>query len=178
MMEPIYLIETTMEKEDYRKFLYTATFLRNKLVIPLIALISLVGSVVISAGEPWRKLWTVLLLWGVLFVLSVAVICLRVEAKNKQRIKTDRTAAFGSKAILKFFADSLTMEQPAFASVGTMGYDQFFELLESKDYYIFYLNANQATLIRKKDVADKEGFEKFIREKFAGRYKTTGFIHR
>lgn len=171
--EPIYLIKTTMEREDYRKFLYTATFLRNKLILPIIALISLVGSLLISAGEPWRSVLAVVLLWVVLFVLSLVAICLRVELRNKQRIKTDRTAVFGSTAILKFYPDCLVIEQPAFDSVGRADYQQFYELLESKDYYIFYLNANQATLIRKKDVADQLGFEKLLREKFAGRYKTT-----
>ncbi len=175
MTEPIFQIETTMDKEDYRKFLYTATFLRNKLILPLVALTSLVGSIVISLGEPWWSPWSVILLWVALFILSIAVICLQVESRNKRRIKTDRTDTFGSKAILQFYAESVTIEQPSLASVGTLGYGQFYEVLQSKDYYIFYLNANQATLIRKKDVSDIVGFEKFLREKFVGRYKTTGF---
>lgn len=175
MAEPIYLIETTLEKEDYRRFLYTATFFKEKLTFPLIALMSLGGSVLISLGEPWRSVPTVLLLWAALFVLSVAGICLMVETKNRQRVKTDRSALFGSKVILKFYEDSLSVEQPAFSSSSTLGYDQFYALLESREYYIFYFNANQATLIRKKDIAKEAEFRDFLKGKFWGRYKTTGF---
>jgi len=43
--------------------------------------------------------------------------------------------------------------------------------MESKDYFIFYLTANQASLVRKKDVDNLNAFKDFIVEKFKGRYK-------
>ena len=48
MDQPKIIINTTMSKEDYRKFLYIATFRRNKLILPLLGLISLVGGIIIS----------------------------------------------------------------------------------------------------------------------------------
>ena len=50
-------------------------------------------------------------------------------------------------------------------------YEQFYALMESRDYFIFYLTANQASLIRKKDVDDLDAFREFIVQKFKGRYK-------
>ena len=44
MEQPEIVVNTTMSKEDYRKFLYIATFKRNKIIIPLLVLISLVAS--------------------------------------------------------------------------------------------------------------------------------------
>ena len=46
-----------------------------------------------------------------------------------------------------------------------------YALMESRDYFIFYLTANQASLIRKKDVDDLDAFREFIVQKFKGRYK-------
>ena len=48
MEEAKFIINTTMTKEDYRRSLYIATFRRNKAIIPLLVLISLVASILIS----------------------------------------------------------------------------------------------------------------------------------
>ena len=48
MEEAKIIINTIMTKEDYRKFLYIATFRRNKVILPLLGLISLMGSLLIS----------------------------------------------------------------------------------------------------------------------------------
>ena len=36
MEQPIIIVNTTMAKEDYRKFLYIAAFRKNKAVLPII----------------------------------------------------------------------------------------------------------------------------------------------
>ncbi|SHI61200.1 hypothetical protein SAMN02745176_00812 [Lutispora thermophila DSM 19022] len=46
--QPRMIINTTITKDDYRKFLYIATFRRNKVIIPLIGLISLIGSMIVT----------------------------------------------------------------------------------------------------------------------------------
>ena len=48
MEVPEIIINTTMTKDDYRKFLYIAAFRRNKTVIPLILLIAIIGGLVIG----------------------------------------------------------------------------------------------------------------------------------
>ena len=48
MDQPKIIINTTMSKEDYRRFLYIAAFRRNKAVIPFLMLISLAGGIIIS----------------------------------------------------------------------------------------------------------------------------------
>ncbi|HHU78504.1 MAG TPA: YcxB family protein [Clostridiales bacterium] len=104
--------------------------------------------------------------WILLFALAVIVVILKIEKRNSQRIKTDKTGAFDSINTLKFFDDRIVMENKALKSTGELKYSQFYRLMESKDYFIFYITANQASLVRKKDVDDPDAFRKFIVEKF------------
>lgn len=172
MTAPIYIIDTTMEKEDYRKFLYIASFLKNGYTIPLIGALTLLGAIVIGRMNEMFTFPGVALLWGVLFVCSTAMICYRIERKNKQRLRTDKTGTFGSKSVLKFYDDHMVMETPSVEATMSLAYRQFYQLLESKDYFIFYYNSHQASLLRKKDLQDTAAFRKFIMEKFSCSYKS------
>lgn len=170
MEEPGFIINTVMSKEDYRKFLYIATFKRNKWTIPMIALIALLGSMMVSLGGPFNYL-EFILYWILFFALAIIAVILKIERKNAQRIKTDKTGSFGSVNTLKFYDDKIVIENEALKSKGELRYDQFFMVMESKDYFIFYLTANQASFIRKKDLENPDAFRKFIVGKFQGKYK-------
>ncbi|WP_242973505.1 YcxB family protein [Clostridium thermosuccinogenes] len=172
MEEPKMIINTIMTKNDYRKFLYIATFKRNKFTIPMLALIALLGSLIVSFDNEnfnWIKL---IISWALLFALAIIAVLIKVERRNAQRIKTDKTGAFDSVNTLKFYDDRIVMENEALKSKGELRYDQFYAVMESKDYFIFYLTANQASLIRKKDVDNLNDFKEFIVGKFQGRYKS------
>lgn len=172
MDNPIFRYETTMEKEDYKKFLYTATFKRNKFVIPLIALIAMLGSLIVAFDNGIFNLTVFFICLIFMFILAIGVVCFKVERRNNQRIKTDKTGTFASKSILSFFEDKLIFETPALNSTGTLAYNQIYKLMESKEYFIFYITYNQATLLRKKDMNDIERFREFIVSKFNGKYKS------
>ena len=111
-------------------------------------------------------------IWAFLFVLAIAVVLFKVERKNAQRIKTDKTGAFGSVNTLKFYDDRIVMENEALKSTGELNYDQFFAVMESKDYFIFYFTVNQASLVRKKDIDNLSVFREFILGKFKRKYRT------
>lgn len=171
MSEPKFLIKTMMEKEDYKKFLYIATFRRNTYTIPLVGLITLVGSLIINWNGGYFNFITFFMTWIFMFVLAIGVVCFKMERKNKQRITTDNTGTFGSVNVLKFYDDKVIMENESLKSVGKLRYDQFYQLMESKEYFIFYLTINQASLIRKKDVENVSEFKDFIIGKFDNKFK-------
>ncbi len=171
MEKPKIIVNTTMSKEDYRKFLYIATFRRNKAIIPFLGLISLIGGIIISFDNGYLDFIKLIISWIALFALAIIVVLLKVETKNAQRIKTDKTGAFDSINTLKFFDDRIVMENKALKSSGELKYSQFYALMESKDYFIFYLTANQASLIRKRDIDDLSAFREFIIKKFENKYK-------
>jgi len=161
-----------MSKEDYRKFLYIATFRRNKLIIPLLGLISLVAGLMISFENEHINFLKLIISWIALFALAIAVVVFKVERRNSQRIKTDKTGTFDSINTLKFYEDRIVFENKELKSTGELKYGQFYALLESKDYFIFYLTVNQASLIRKKDVDNLSVFREFLVEKFGEKLKS------
>lgn len=165
------IINTSMTKEDYKKFLYIATFRRNKLVIPMLILISLVGGVIIGLNNGYFDVIKFIISWILLFGLSIGVILFKIQRKNARRIKTDKTGTFDSVNTLKFFKDKIVMENKSINSTAELDYDKFFSLMETKDYFIFYFTGNQAALIRKQDIGDLKVFEDFIIAKFEDRYK-------
>ncbi|HHX76742.1 MAG TPA: YcxB family protein [Firmicutes bacterium] len=109
--------------------------------------------------------------WALLFALAMAIVIIKIEMKYKQRIKTDKTGAFDSVNTLKFYEDRIVIENKALKSTGELKYDQFYALMESKDYFIFYLTINQASLVRKKDIDNPGAFREFIAGKFGSKYR-------
>ncbi|HHZ02947.1 MAG TPA: YcxB family protein [Tissierellia bacterium] len=130
----------------------------------------MVGGIIISLDGSFDYAKFVIS-WIILFAFSVGVVLFKVERKNAQRVKTDKTGAFDSINTLNFYDDRIVMENKELKSTGELKYDQFFYLMESKDYFIFYLTVNQASLVRKKDIDDLHAFKEFIVEKFRGKYK-------
>ena len=139
MEEPRIIVNTIMTKEESSKFLYIATFRRNKLIIPLLCLISLIGSIIIGIGNGDINLVLVITSWVFLFALSIMVVVFKVERKNAQRIKTDKTGAFDSVNILKFYDDKITMENKALKSTGELKYEQFYAVMETETISYFIL---------------------------------------
>jgi len=72
---------------------------------------------------------------------------------------------------LKFYDDRIVMENDELKSKSGLKYSQFFTLVKSKNYFIFYYSAHKVSLIRKKDIKNLDAFREFIVEKFKGKYK-------
>lgn len=87
------------------------------------------------------------------------VIILKVERRNKQRVKTDKTGIFNSEEILDFYEGFLIIKSTVSEGEIKIKYSQFYQVLESEDYFITYFNMNQASLIMKKDM-DEDTIEK------------------
>lgn len=155
----LFTVKTSMGKEDYHKFLYIATFLRSKIIIPFIFLISALMAAFLAYSENQFSVTKFIALWIVLAMVAILTIIFKVEMRNKQRIKTDKTGVFNAEEVLDFYEDFLIIKSTVFEGESKINYSQFYQVLESKDYFITYFNVNQASLIRKKDI-DKETIEK------------------
>ena len=131
----------------------------------------MIGSLDVNFVGGSSNLIKFIISWVFLFALAIGAVLFKVEKKNAQRVKTDKTGAFDSINTLKFYEDRIVMENETLKSMGELKYELFYALMESRDYFIFYLTANQASLIRKKDVDDLDAFREFIVQKFKGRYK-------
>lgn len=162
-----------MEKEDLKKFMYIVTFFRKKSTIPMLVTVSLLGSLWVNYA--WGNITTpgFFVVTIIMLIFIIGVIFFKIERRVKQRIKTDNTGTLGSESVLRFYEEHLEMESESFRSHSELRYDQFYELMETKDYYMFYISVNQAYMIRKKDVKAEEVslFSEFLQCMFEGRYK-------
>lgn len=171
MEGPRIIVNTMMTEEDYRKFLYITTFRKNKFIIPLVVLISLLIGLMAGINDGYFDTTGFFIVFFLVLVIEIAVFILKIEWKKSQRVKTDRTGTFGSVTILKFYDTRIVFENDEPKSKGELKYDQFYSVMESKDYYIFYIAANMASLIRKKDIDDPDSFRDFVVDKFKDRYR-------
>lgn len=156
MEQAKFIIQSTIEKQDYRKFLYYATFLRNKTILPMISLLALAGSAFLAFSKDPFSPMELVVGWIFLFVLAIGVVIYRVERQNKSRISTDKTGTFGTWKRYKFYEDKIIIENDALKGSVEFSYDKIHQLLDTKEYFIFYITANEATLIRKADLKSAE----------------------
>lgn len=54
-----------------------------------------------------------------------------------------------------------------------MEYSKFYQVLESRNYFMFYINSSMAHILRKEDLKgiDMNTFRNFLQEKFEGNFK-------
>lgn len=166
----LFTITTTMESDDYRKFLYLATFRKKPFTIPMILAVAAIGALLATQTNPADDIIRFLLIWMFMLALTVAIICFKVEYKHRQRIKTDKTGAFGTSQTIKFYEDYLRSTNQSVESKNKMRYDQFYKIIETKNYFILYYNANMASLIRKKDMTCEKELRGFLKNKFSKNY--------
>lgn len=170
----LFTVKTKMDKEDYRKFLYLATFKKSPIIIPIILLIAAIGAGIIAFENGNFNIIDFLIAWVFMTLLVFGTICFKVEHKNKKIIKTDKIGTFGTYETISFCEDYVIVINDSVEGKSKIRYEQFYGLLESKEYLIFYYNANMASLIRKKDIEDEYKTEiiRFLKEKLGKSFRT------
>ncbi|WP_313756833.1 YcxB family protein [Tissierella sp.] len=173
MDNKLFTVKTSMTKEDYHKFLYIATFRRSKIVIPFIVAFAALISALLAYGEGQFNAMEFFIFWILLIFVSFATVIFKVERRNKQRIKTDNTGVFNSQDTLDFYEDFLIVKNTAIEGQSKIRYNQLYQVLESKDYFINYFNMNQASLIRKKDMDDEviEKLKNLYQKEMGNKYR-------
>lgn len=172
--ETVFKVETKIESTDYRKFLYISMFKKNKFAIPIVLLISLIFGVMSSHNYEGRFVTSSMMLHFILvFGITMGVLLLKVERIKNKRIKTDKTGFFGEITVLEFYKDRLKISAPYIEASNKMEYNKFYQVLESHNYFMFYINSNMAHILRKKDLKDIDinAFRDFLQEKFEGNLK-------
>ncbi|WP_206459152.1 YcxB family protein [Anaerovorax sp. IOR16] len=170
----LFTVKTTMEQDDYRNFLYFATFRKNRFTIPMLfvlsGLLALISRYFVESFE-WMGF---LITWVCLLGIMIATLCYKVEWKKKRRVQTDHTGTFGSSESISFYQDYLISQSPHVEGTSKVRYDQFYRVYSSKSYFILYYNASMASLIRKKDM-DKEtskGIELLLQKEFKNKFRS------
>lgn len=167
-----YEINTKLEKKDYKKFLYIATFLRRPYTILLIIIISFFGGIMATWDGGMAAKELVIFYWIFMFIISMVTLMWNVERKNKRKSKEGGEVF--SRNILYFYDDKIAITDGQLEKPLALTYNQIYEVLESKNYYIFYFSKTMASLIRKEDMAaNTKDFSDFISFKLGNRYRKT-----
>jgi hypothetical protein len=161
-----------MEKADYRKFSHLTIFRNKTKTATLIIIMAVAGAVIGCMIEGSFSLPQFLLIWLVLIPTELAAIFLRVEYKAFKRSNLVGMGLAIVRQDLSFYDNYLIAEDNLSKGPKKIKYDNLYQALETKDYYIIYTSAENASIIRKKDIDDEDraGFHKFLQAKMGSRY--------
>ena len=169
----LFEITTRMDKEDYRKSSYLSIFKKKYLTIGLIILLAGAGAAFAVFVYGDMDSIRFLITWLGLVIIAFGAISLRVEYKNMKMLSMAKAGLASLTQVIRFYENYLIAESENVKGSNKIKYDRLYQILESKDYYIIYANANSASLIRKKDIEEdvRDEFYRFLKAKLGNRYK-------
>ena len=149
----IFEVTTTMEKEDYRNFLFLTTFQTPDSIISLFIISIILGAIAnVIIGFSMSKLFFCsLFFFLVFFVLLYA----KLEKNVKATYPLDQPAVIEINQTIRFYDSHLTATNRTDANTTTTSYDNIYKIKENDSYIILFLTKELASVIRKKDL-DKE----------------------
>lgn len=166
----IFKISTKIDKKDYKKFIYITTYFKDVKRLILFILLILALSIFLNIDDTdiiKKSIFTFIFFSAVTIISQV----IRISNKINKRIKTDKFGIFDSKTDLYFYNSEINIVDEDKRSNMYLKYSEIYKLIETKDYYLFYINYNQASILRKRDIDEKENFNFFIKRKFENNYK-------
>lgn len=166
-----YLIKAIVRKKDYRNYMYVGTFLNNKITIPYIIIIGLIAGGFMNMQSKSFSIVRFILVWLLFSTLVAGALCFQIEVRIRSRIKTDKLGTFNIENVLKCYDNKIVIENKEIKSVSEITYAQYYKLVETKEYFYFYLSKHQASILNKSCIENVDEFKKFIISKFQGRYK-------
>ena len=169
----LYEVTTIMEKDDRRKFLYLTTFRKKSITIPLIFLIAAVCSfftVYMNGNFNFMKFLSI---WLILIIIAFGAICFKIELKSKKGINIQKTGNYRSQQTITFYENYIIATNKSAKGTYKIKYDKFYQIQETKNYFIIYNSANSASLVRKKDIDVESQYEikDFLHRKLGKRFK-------
>lgn len=172
---PRFSVGTRLEEQDMHKFLFQATFFGNKKMLPMLAGLSLMIAALFNMSKGYLTIWNVLTSWAGYFTLMALLLVIQVEMGNSRRKRMDKSGAMGSLTQMDFYEERMTMTNETLHSQGEVAYGQLSRVSESPEFIVFYLQQNQATVLRKKDLTSPEeakALSDFLKEKLGARFST------
>ncbi|MET3617777.1 hypothetical protein ABID14_001411 [Peptoniphilus olsenii] len=143
----------------------------NKLTIPIILFISLIGAVFIGYNGGIFDIFRFFISWASLFILTILVIMIQIKHKNSQIFKANKLNDKENINTFNFYENELVFRNNATKTDFKISYDKIYYLVENKDFFIFYFNKNQTSFLNKRDIEDINKFKNFICPKFKNNYK-------
>lgn len=171
--ELLFDINTVMEISDNRNFLYIRTFKQNSSIFMAMSILAVVGGLFLAFGL--RQFYPLGILRSIVtaFAIIWCIILVKIELRHRKRVKEEKTGMLGSKINMKFYEDHMVMTSNISRGESKLYYTDFYGLIETRSYYIFYYSRSQATMLKKKDIdeVERKEFHSFTMSKFEGMYR-------
>lgn len=172
-----FTVRTAMGKEDYRKFLRFSVFRKNRFFMPGLAIFALILSFLANYDPAGLSLVSIFICWLIFMAVAFLILHFKIERMIKRRISSDKLGTFDTYSTLTFMENSFTTENSVINSTAEILYEKLFSVLETKEYFFFYLNASQASIICKRDFDSPDhctAFSEFLKQVLGDRYKRLG----
>lgn len=169
----LFTITTFMDKKDYHKFLYFATFRKTPLIMVSLILLSGLGSLLLSFILGIFHPAVLVAIWIFMFLSCIIALSVKIEHIVKKQANENPEQLFEYPSILTFYENELTASNRNAEGSTRLGYKDFLAITETKDYIIFYFTDTTANLLRKQDV-DKEDLTQIrnlLKEKAGKKYR-------
>lgn len=162
---PIYEITTTMEKDDYRNFLFITTFQTPDSIISLLIISIILGAIVsVVTGFSLSTLFFAILFF---FLIFFVLLYSKLEKNVKATYPLDQPANIETKQTILFYNTHLVSTNRTNTDVTTVAYENIYKIKEDDSYIILFLTKELVSVIRKKDL-DSETINEisaFLKEK-------------
>lgn len=166
---PVFTVRSVLSKQDWRKFLYIATFRRNPKVLLCIDGIALIAAFLLSWDrQSGFSVVRMALLFVLFFLAAVAAVACMTERANLRRMGKNRH--FGEETVFQFYEDKLGIRASGSKQQNRLAYAHFEACLESRDFFIFYITREEGIALCKRDAEDPEGLREFLKARFGARF--------
>lgn len=170
----LFAIKSSMDNKDYHKFLYIATFIRKKFMIPTIVVVTFLMAAFVSYSNNIFQIKSFFIYWIILLIITLFAIIIKLEFQNRERAKKDEDGVFKATETLEFFENEVTIKSTAFKGKSKIKYYKIYEVLETKNYFIIYFNRKQASIIKKSNLDEKtlSSLKDLLCDKIGNKYKS------
>lgn len=163
------IVRSSLEKEDFKKYLVIDIFSVNKIIA--VFLISCVVSVSLNYVSKTLDTMHVVRYFAIFFGIVMLMRLLRMLGMYRGIGKMYDEGKLEGHNIYSFADDSLTIQNSAQKGSTVIKYEQIGTVKITKDFVLMYANAKQCSVIRIKDVEDMNRFTEFLQQKFGKKLK-------
>lgn len=169
MKQSEFVVRTSMELDDYKKFLFIDKFQREKVII--YAVISIFVSLIVNYINKTMNATSFIKYFAIFFLVFMLVRLLKIWSTYQGIKKMQRLNQLGYTNIFSFKEQDLTIQNSKIDGSTNIKYKDIGFVKETKDFILLYVTPKQCSAIRKKDVTDINAFIEFLTEKFAENFK-------
>lgn len=167
---PLFSVQSTMTKKDWKKFLRIAVLRRNPKVMLIINILAIGAAFLLSwdatLGFDFVKMC---ILFPLLWAAEVGAVLWMTQNANLKRMGKDQSA-FALPSTFNFYEDKLGIKAPGAKQQTKVPYDSFYGCLESRDFIVFYISQEEGIALCKRDAEDIDALREHLKEKFGERF--------